>query len=124
MVAGGRANCTGSTVPLTQVLGECTLGIDELSEASPQTIAVQTSDPAPFATVTYELTVKEGRARITFVEALGEEVAAEATPGSPATGSVRVQLDPLSRITFDLEPVGGPASGVEYKVSFVCDCMP
>jgi hypothetical protein len=124
MVLGGQASCSGSTLLLTQVTGECTRDIDELSEVADESIAVQTADIAPFATVEYELTVETGRVAITFTDFHGNEQTTEATPGSPATGSVRLQLDPLNRINFKLAPLDGPAADVSYQLNFVCDCMP
>ena len=124
MVLGGQASCSGSTVLLTQVTGECTRDIDELSEATDESIAVQTADIAPFATVEYELTVETGRVAITLNDFHGNEQTSEAAPGSPATGSVRIQLDPLNRINFKLAPLDGSAEGVRYQLNFVCDCMP
>ncbi len=124
MVLGGAANCSGSTVLLTQVTGECTRRIEELSEEDPESIVVQTADAAPFATVAYEVTVETGKVAITFTDFQGNEHSTEAAPRSPATGSVHVQLDLLSRINFKLIPVEGAAEGVDYNIKFVCDCMP
>ena len=93
-------------------------------EAETEHIAVQTADVVPHATVDFAVSVERGRVRISFVDSQGDTESEEASPGDPATGSVRVQLNPLNQITFDLEPVGGEASGVEYHLSFVCDCMP
>lgn len=123
-VVGGEANCTGSVALITQVSGECRHALDTLEETAAQRIAIQTTDVSPFATVTFTVTVEEGAVQVKFINNRGEAETFEATPGSPATGSVRVQLDLFNRINFDLEPVGGPASGVAYQLSFVCDCLP
>jgi hypothetical protein len=123
-VVGGEASCTGSVALITQVSGECRHTIDALDETAPQRIAIQTTDVSPFATVTFTVTVEEGAVQVRFTNSRGEGETFEATPGSPATGNVRVQLDLFNRINFDLEPVGGPASGVAYQLSFVCDCLP
>ncbi len=123
-VLGGQARCTGSTALITQVSGECERTIESLSEAETQRIAVQTTDVVPHATVDFQVSVDRGQVRITFVDSQGDTQSEEAAPGSPASGSVRVQLDPLNQIKFDLEPVGGEAEGVEYHITFLCDCMP
>ncbi len=123
-VLSGRAACTGSTVLLTQVTGECDRTIDELAKVEAQHIAIQTSEMAPFVTVDFELAVDQGQARILFIDSQGEQQAADAARGQPASGSVRVRLDALNQISFKLEPVGGLASGVTYHLKFVCDCMP
>jgi hypothetical protein len=123
-VLGGQAACTGSVELITQVSGECNRTIETLDEAETQHIAVQTMDVSPFATVDFSVSVDEGAVLVKFTDARGNDKEYEVTPGSPATGSLRVQLDPLSRINFDLEPVNGPATGVEYQLTFVCDCMP
>jgi hypothetical protein len=124
MVLGGQASCTGSTLMLTQVTGECSRTIEELSETANEGLGVQTADVAPFTTVDYVVTVESGRVAVTFTDFHGNKQTDEATSTSPVTGSVRVQLDPLNRINFSLEPLDGPAEGVEYKLKFVCDCMP
>ncbi len=124
LVLGGSANCTSSIELITQVSGACTRTLETLEAEDGESIAIQTSDPAPFATVEFELSVEAGQAAIIFTDVHGDKITTEATPGSPATGSVRVQLDPLSRINFKIAPVDGTAEGVEYKLSFVCDCMP
>jgi hypothetical protein len=124
MVLGGQASCTGSTLMLTQVTGECSRTFEELSETANEGLGVQTADVAPFTTVDYEVTVESGRVAVTFTDFHGNKQTDEATPTSPVTGSVRVQLDPLNRINFSLEPLDGPAEGVEYNLKFVCDCMP
>jgi hypothetical protein len=123
-VLGGQAKCSGSVALITQVSGECERTIDSLTDAQTERIAVQTVDVVPHATVDYAVTVDRGRVRISFVDSSGDTEAAEASPGDPVSGSVRVQLNPLNQISFELEPVGGEASGVEYHISFVCDCMP
>jgi hypothetical protein len=123
-VLGGKANCSGSAALITQVTGECERTIDELTEAETQHIAVQTADLAPFATVDFEVSVDSGRVRVIFVDSRGDEQSSEAWRDHPASGNVRVQLDPLNQINFKLEPVGGPAGEVAYHLSFVCDCMP
>jgi hypothetical protein len=123
-VLGGRADCTGSAALLTQVTGECERTIETLAEAETQHIGVQTADLAPFATVDFLVTVDSGTVRVTFTDYRGEAHTAEAAPGEPASGSVRVQLDALNQINFELAPAGGEASGVAYTLSFVCDCMP
>jgi hypothetical protein len=61
---------------------------------------------------------------VTFTDSGGDPVTFQATPGDSDSGSLRVQLDPLNRINFELEPVGGAATGVEYQLDFVCDCLP
>jgi hypothetical protein len=124
MVLGGQASCSGSTVLLTQVTGECTRTIDELAEEDTESLAVQTADIAPFTTVDYEVTVETGRVAVTFTDFRGNKQTVDATRTIPATGSVRLQLDALNRINFSLTPLEGTAEGVEYKVTFVCDCMP
>lgn len=124
MVLGAGAACEGSTVLLTQVTGECTRTFDELAETAEESIAVQTADVAPYATVDIEVTVESGAVELTFVDFHGNEKTTPVTPASPGAASVRVQLDPLNRITFKLAPVDGPAQGVSYKLKFVCDCMP
>ncbi len=123
-VLGGQATCTGSVALITQVSGECERTIETLEEAETQHIAVQTVEVAPFTTVDFLVRVAEGTVRVTFTDSRGNEQTVEAVPGSPATGSVRVQLDAFNRINFELAPVDGPASGVEYYLEFVCDCMP
>ncbi len=124
MVLGGAASCSGSTLRLTQVTGQCERTIDKLQKAETQRIAVQTSDAAPFATVDFEVTVETGQVDVTFTDYKGDKHTTSATPDSPASGSVRVQLDPLSQIKFELAPVGEAPTGVKYQLSFVCDCMP
>ena len=123
-VLGGQASCSGSVALITQVSGECERTIETLEEAEAQHIAVQSADVAPFATVDFVVRVSEGTVQVTFTDSRGNEQTVEATPGNPATGSVRVQLDVFNRINFELAPVDGPASGVEYYLEFVCDCMP
>jgi hypothetical protein len=123
-VLGGQANCIGSVELITQVSGECQRTIDSLTEKTTERIAVQTADVVPFATVDFVVTVDSGQVVVTFRDAQGDPKSAEASPGSPVEGSIRLQLNPLNQITFDLEPVGGEATGVEYQLSFVCDCMP
>ncbi len=124
MVLGGQAACTGSTVLLTQVTGECTRSLDELTEVVDESIAIQTADIAPFVTVDYVLTVETGRVAITFTDFHGNEQTTEASRTDPGSGSVRVQLDALNRLQFKLAPVDGTAEGVAYELKFVCDCMP
>jgi hypothetical protein len=109
---------------ITQVSGECERTIDSLTDKTTERIAVQTVDVVPFATVDFLVSVDRGQVRVTFMDAQGDAKSAEASPGSPAEGSIRLQLNPLNQITFDLEPVGGEAAGVEYEISFICDCMP
>lgn len=123
-VLGGQAKCSGSPALLTQVTGECERTLSELKEAQTERIAVQTPDLAPFATVEFEVSVASGRVKVTFVDYKGDAQSTEAAPGRPASGSVRVQLDPLNQINFKLEPVDGPAKDVSYRINFVCDCMP
>jgi hypothetical protein len=109
---------------ITQVSGECERSIETLEEAETQRIAVQTVDVSPFATVDFTVRVDEGTVLVTFTNSRGSEETFEAVPGSPASGSVRVQLDPLNQIKFKLTPVGGPVTGVDYQLEFVCDCLP
>jgi hypothetical protein len=123
-VLGGQADCTGSVALITQVSGECERSIDSLTEAETQSIAVQTADVVPFATIDFQVTVDQGQVRVTFVDAQGDTKTYDAEPGSPASGNLRVQLNPLNQINFELEPVGGEATGIEYQLNFVCDCMP
>jgi len=123
-VLGGQATCSGSVALITQVSGECERTIETLEAVETQHIAVQTVEVAPFATVDFVVRVSEGTVQVTFTDSRGNEETVEATPGNPASGSVRVQLDPFNRINFELAPVDGPASGVEYYLEFVCDCMP
>lgn len=123
-VLGTGADCTSSTALLTQVTGECTRTLDLLEEAAPQTIAIQTTDVAPFATVEFEVTVADGQVEVTFTDSRGDDVSARARPGTPATGQVRLRLDALNQIRFTLTPVDGAATGVAYTLQFVCDCLP
>ena len=123
-MAFGEASCTTSTALLTQVTGECTRSIEELTEADHESLAIQTADVAPFTTVDWQLTVEAGRVEIKFTDFRGTEQVTEVTPSSPGSGSVRLQLDPLNRLNFSLTPLDGPAEGVEYELKFVCDCMP
>jgi hypothetical protein len=123
-MAFGEASCTVSTALLTQVTGECTRSIDKLAEEENESIAIQTAEVAPFTTVEWTLTVESGRVAISFSDFRGDEQTTEVTPENPGSGSVRVQLDPLNRLNFTLAPLDGPAEGVEYKLDFVCDCMP
>lgn len=124
MVLGNEASCSVSTALLTQVTGECARTIDELTETENESIAVQTPDVAPFTTVDYELTVESGRVAITFTDFRGNAHTTEVTRTSPGGGSVRIQLDPLNRLNYSLTPLDGPAKGVEYKLKFICDCLP
>jgi hypothetical protein len=123
-VMGGQASCSGSVALITQVSGECERTIDSLTDKTTERIAVQTVDVAPFTTVDFQVSVERGQVLVTFRDAQGDAKSAEASPGNPVEGSLRVQLNPLNQITFDLEPVGGEAAGVEYQINFVCDCMP
>jgi hypothetical protein len=123
-VLGGQATCIGSVELITQVSGECSRTIETLDEAETQHIAVQTMDVSPFATVDFQVTVDEGTVLVKFTNSRGNAEEFEASPGNPASGSVRVQLDFVGQINFELEPVDGPATGVEYQLEFVCDCMP
>jgi hypothetical protein len=123
-VLGEKARCTGSAERITQVIGECERTIEKLGESDTQTIAVQTMDVAPFATVDFAVAVDSGLVAVTFTDHQGHEQTVHASPGQPATGSVRVRLDPLNQIKFDLAPVEGEATGVRYHIRFVCDCLP
>lgn len=123
-VLGGQATCSGSVALLTQVSGECERTIETLEKAETQRIAVQTAEVAPFATVDFIVRVEAGTVRVTFKNSRGNEETFEASPGSPASGSVRVQLDPLNQINFELAPLDGTATGVAFQLEFVCDCMP
>jgi hypothetical protein len=120
----GQAKCAGSTELITQVSGQCTRTFEELKEAENDSIAVQTSDITPYATVNWEAEVEKGRVEVSFTDFHGNEHPTEITPSSPGSGSVRVQLDPLNRIRFTLTPLDGPATNVTYKIDFVCDCLP
>lgn len=124
MALGTGATCTISTALLTQVTGDCSRTFDELAETANEGIAVSTADIAPFTSVDWEMTVESGRVAVTFTDFRGNAQTTEVTPASPGSGSMRIQLDPINRINFTLEPLGGPAEGVEYQLKFVCDCMP
>jgi hypothetical protein len=123
-VISGQAACDSDVSQITQITGECTRTIDALEKKETQHIAVQTSDIVPFATVDIQVTVETGTVKVTFKDARGNVQEEEASPDNPATLSVPVQLDGLNQINFDLEPVGGPATGVDYALSFVCECLP
>jgi len=123
-VLGTGADCTSSTALLTQVTGECTRTLDRLEQAAPQTIAIQTADVAPFATVAFEVTVASGQVDVTFTDSRGDDVTVRARPRAAATGQVRLQLDALNQIRFTLTPVDGAATDVSYTLQFVCDCLP
>lgn len=124
MVLGNDAHCTGSTELITQVSGACNRIIEELTEVENESIAVQTSDIAPFATVDWQLTVELGAVTVTFTDFRGNAQTTEVTPTHPGSGSVRVQLDPLNRLNWSITPVGGVATGVDYQLKFICDCLP
>jgi hypothetical protein len=123
-VLGTGADCTGSTALVTQVSGSCTRSIDELSEAETQSIVVQTSDVAPFASIDLVVAVETGSVDVTIVDARGDKQTVRAGPGRDASASLRIRLDALNRIRFDLAPVDGPARNVSYELQFVCDCLP
>jgi hypothetical protein len=124
MVFGSEASCSGSTALLTQVTGECSRTIEELAETENESIAVSTADVAPFTTVDWQVTVESGTVEVTFTDFRGNATTTQVTRSSPGSGSIRIQLDPLNRINFSLAPLDGPATGVQYKLKFVCDCMP
>jgi hypothetical protein len=123
MVLAG-ASCRTSLARLTQVTGDCERRIKTLAERQKQSLAVQTSDIAPYATVDVEVTVDEGTVEATFTDDEQNAHTFTATPESPARGRVRVKLTALNQIVFDLAPVGGEARGVNYHLAFDCECMP
>ena len=119
-----QAACTSDVAQITQITGECSRTIETLDNADTQHIAIQTSDVMPYATVDIAVTVEKGAVEVSFVDSRGNPQTAQATPGRPATLSLPVQLDPLNQIKFDLAPVDGPAEGVAYQLTFLCDCLP
>jgi hypothetical protein len=116
-------NCQ-SVNAITQVTGECERTLATLTAPQTEQIAVRTADVQPYATVDYEVTVESGSVIVIFSDVGQSEVTAQAAPGQPARGQARVRLGLLNQITFGLAPVNGSASGVTYRVKFVCDCLP